>query len=210
MHLQRGRGMSGAEASRPKHCQLPKDCNCLTCAPQNRTSSYVPLAAAPTTPNPIACHVDESCGQGGGEHVSPWDLADRAIREAYPGDKLGFWGEHHRIPNFGILRGAIARIAYADSDKISRLQAEVERLKEEINEPEWDALVTKLEDKNALLQSRISQATAIINYLWLHTELDAIAKPDIDKFYAGSTDAEKAERAEMVRVANEPAEGGEL
>lgn len=57
-------------------------------------------------------------------------------------------------------------------------------------------------------QSRLAQATAIIDYLWLHTELDAIAKPDVDRFYAGSTDAEKAARAEMVRVANEPAEGG--
>lgn len=38
-----------------------------------------------------------------------FDAADRAIREAYPGEKSGYWGEHHRIPNFGILRGAIAR-----------------------------------------------------------------------------------------------------
>jgi hypothetical protein len=35
-------------------------------------------------------------------------LADKVIREAYPGDKKGMWGEQH-IPNFGILRGAIEK-----------------------------------------------------------------------------------------------------
>lgn len=65
--------------------------------------------------------------------------------------------------------------------------------------------ICALDAANRAKQSRLTQATAIIDYLSLHTELDAIAKSDIDKFYAGSTDAEKAARAEMVRVGDEPA-----
>lgn len=41
----------------------------------------------------------------------PWQAADRAIHEAYPdmdGKGAGWWGAQ-RIPNFGILRGAIVR-----------------------------------------------------------------------------------------------------
>ena len=40
-----------------------------------------------------------------------WDIADRIIKEAYPdvyNKGNGWWGAQP-IPNFGILRGAIAR-----------------------------------------------------------------------------------------------------
>lgn len=40
-----------------------------------------------------------------------FDLADAAIEEAYPNfynKEKGFWGDK-KIPNFGILRGAIAK-----------------------------------------------------------------------------------------------------
>lgn len=89
------------------------------------------------------------------------------------------------------------------------LKAEVERLTSQKGDPvgSFDKHMQYMAD-NATMQSRLTQATAIIDYLWLHTKLDALAKSDIDKFYAGSTDAEKAARAEMVRVANEPAGDG--
>lgn len=41
---------------------------------------------------------------------SAFDVADSVIEEAYPniyGKEKGWWGEQ-RIPNYGILRGAIA------------------------------------------------------------------------------------------------------
>jgi hypothetical protein len=53
-----------------------------------------------------------------------FDIADKIIGKAYPGEKKGWWGEK-RIPNFGILRGAIAN-ALAEKDK------EIERLREYI------------------------------------------------------------------------------
>lgn len=36
-----------------------------------------------------------------------WKIADKVIGTAYPG-KPGWWGEQ-RIPNYGILRGAIVQ-----------------------------------------------------------------------------------------------------
>ena len=42
--------------------------------------------------------------------ADPFDIADRVIEEAYPNyynREKGWWGAQ-RIPNFGILRGAIA------------------------------------------------------------------------------------------------------
>jgi hypothetical protein len=36
-----------------------------------------------------------------------FDIADKVISEAYPG-KPGYWGAQ-RIPNYGILRGAIVK-----------------------------------------------------------------------------------------------------
>ncbi len=46
-----------------------------------------------------------------------FDVADSIIEEAYPniyGKEKGWWGEQH-IPNFGILRGAIAKAIVDES-----------------------------------------------------------------------------------------------
>ena len=40
--------------------------------------------------------------------LDTFDIADIVIKHVYPGDKLGYWGAQ-RIPNFGLLRGAIER-----------------------------------------------------------------------------------------------------
>lgn len=63
----------------------------------------------------------------GGEPGTIWDVADKAIKEAYPGETLGFWGAQ-RIPKFGLLRGAIARIEHDSRAHLAPLQAEIERV----------------------------------------------------------------------------------
>ena len=48
-----------------------------------------------------------------------FDLADTAIEMAYPNfynKEKGFWGDQ-RIPNFGILRGAIAKAILLDRER---------------------------------------------------------------------------------------------
>ena len=53
------------------------------------------------------------------ELESVWDLADSIIEEAYPniyGVEKGMWGAQ-RIPNWGILRGAIVRAILKERDK---------------------------------------------------------------------------------------------
>lgn len=193
------------------------------------------IAAAPTQPNPIACHVDETGGQSGGEVEVLAYLTKNGI---------GI-GLYFPSPNIEVHPGDIELV---DRAHVTRLQAERDTLsynlasaQHEMREltEERDAFKAEVEKLRAdnrsqagslkafgaqvktlsrtirnrerhleAARSRLTQATAIIDYLSLHTELDAIAKSDIDKFYAGSTDAEKAARAEMVRAGNEPAGDG--
>lgn len=194
------------------------------------------LAAAPTPPNPIVCHVDESCWQGGGEvetcvpvlramarnyrNGHSWDHLDgKAVTKAAD-EIIRLQAEAVRSETH---RNELADKIVEQNTTIGALKAEVEQyqtilrtLVEEATCADWSCEYTDSVFHTAQswcgkfhhFKSRLAKATDIIDYLWLHTELDAIAKSDIDKFYAGSTDAEKAALAEMVRVANEPAEGG--
>lgn len=62
-----------------------------------------------------------------------WDVADEAIAEAYPDFHTkgpGWWGDQ-RIPNFGILRAAIAsQLAKAGASETSRLRASARTLQQ--------------------------------------------------------------------------------
>lgn len=78
---------------------------------------------------------------------------------------------------------------------ILQLNKEVERLKSEINESEWDAIVTKLENENEALRAQLAQQQVVPEWVpvserlpdiaqevIVHTEFDGVCAGVLDSY----------------------------
>lgn len=130
------------------------------------------------------------------EYLGSIDRCDVAC--GHYGDKFHRWDDEgpyveyeDHLKHIDLYEAEVERL----TAHVAPLLADIERLKAEINEPEWDAMVTKLENKNESLRARIAELEAAQGQpvawrfkeysdnpksQWLYTEKENRVPPDRD------------------------------